>query len=375
MGWVAQPAPSARFSEGTPVTSFLADRGITYPIWQAPMAGVATPRLAAAVSNAGGLGSLGLGAMDATAARAAVAALDGLTDRPIHLNVFVNEPPRQNPDTERPWLAALASEFARFGAEPPDRLTAPYRSLTQDRDMQALLVERAPAIVSFHFGLPPSDLAAALRRAGTTLLVSVTDPSEADAAVAAGMDGLIAQGIEAGGHRGIFDPAAPDRRLPTATLTRLLVRDGRLPVIAAGGIMDGAGIRAALDLGTVAAQLGTAFVGCPESAADAAYRAALFSDAAGDTVLTAAISGRPARGLPNRLTAWADRHASLTPPAYPIAYAAAKALNRAAQDAGEGGYGAHWAGQGAPMARSLPAADLINALLGEMARGATADPV
>lgn len=347
--------------------SLLADSGVAHPIVQAPMAGVATPELAAAVSNAGGLGSLGLGAMDAAAARGAIDALAGLTTRPVHLNFFVNDPPVEDADRERAWLAALAPEFSRFGATGPDRLTAPYRSLTADPEMQALLVETAPAFVSFHFGLPPPDLAAALRQAGSRLLVSITDPAEADAAVAAGMDGLIAQGIEAGGHRGMFGPDKPDRRLPTATLTRLLVRDGRLPVISAGGIMDGAGIRAALDLGAVAAQLGTAFVGCPESAADAAYRAALFSDAARDTVLTSAISGRPARGLANRFTAWADRHATLRPPAYPLAYAAGKTLNRAALDAGDGGYGAHWAGQGAAMARSLPAASLIDTFLAEMA--------
>ena len=174
----------------------------------------------------------------------------------------------------------------------------------------------------------------------------------------------MAQGYEAGGHRGMFDPSAPDDRLGTFALTRLLATTSTLPVIAAGGIMDGAGIRAALNLGAIAAQLGTAFVACPESSADAAYRAALSSDAAHHTTMTTAISGRPARGLANRFTAWgADTTAQA--PDYPIAYDAGKALNAAAKAAGETGFGAQWAGQGAPLHRPMPAADLLALLHAE----------
>jgi len=179
----------------------------------------------------------------------------------------------------------------------------------------------------------------------------------------AGLDAVVAQGYEAGGHRGVFEPGAPDGQLGTHVLTRLLVQRLHVPVIAAGGIMDGAGIVAVLRLGAVAAQLGTAFVACPESSASAAHRAALLSGDAALTVMTTSISGRPARTLVNRFTALDATLSSLTPPDYPIAYDAGKALHAAAVQHGEHGYGAHWAGQGAPLARALPARELISEML------------
>jgi nitronate monooxygenase len=202
------------------------------------------------------------------------------------------------------------------------------------------------------------------------LLATATSLAEGRAAEAAGMDAVVAQGYEAGGHRGVFDPAAADERLGTLALTRLLVRRLGVPVVAAGGIMDGAGVAAVLRLGAVAAQLGTAFVACPESGAGAAYRAALLAGDAAHTVMTAGISGRPARCLANRFTALAETLAARTPPLippdYPIAYDAGKALHAAAAARGEHGYGAQWAGQGAPMARALPAAELIATLAREL---------
>jgi len=177
---------------------------------------------------------------------------------------------------------------------------------------------------------------------------------------------VIAQGYEAGGHRGVFDPNSLDDQLGTVALARLLVRELDIPVIAAGGMMDGAGIAAALRLGASAAQLGTAFIGCPESDADAGYRAALASDAAYHTIMTRVISGRPARSLSNRFTELGLRIAPGEVPAYPIAYHAGKALHAAAKAAQEPGYGAHWAGQGAPLARTLPAADLVGQLVREL---------
>ena len=198
-------------------------------------------------------------------------------------------------------------------------------------------------------------------------MASATNLRDARAIVGAGVDALIAQGYEAGGHRGLFDPAKPDDKLGTLALTRLLVRKFDIPVIAAGGIMDGAGIAAALKLGAVAAQLGTAVVGCPESLADQGYRAALKSEAANHTVMTAVISGRPARCLANRFTHWGSEVPPLEIPDYPIAYDAGKALHAAAKAKSEFGYGAQWAGQGAPLARSLPAADLVGQLARELA--------
>jgi len=200
------------------------------------------------------------------------------------------------------------------------------------------------------------------------LLASVTSVAEGRAAVDAGVQAVVAQGYEAGGHRGVFDADAEDDCLGTLALTRLLVCRLDVPVIAAGGIMDGAGIAAALRLGASAAQLGTAFLACPESDADAGYRQALASDAAYHTVMTRAISGRPARCLTNRFTVLGSGIALGQIPAYPIAYDAGKALNSAAKAADESGYGAQWAGQGAPLARVLPAAELVAALAEEYRR-------
>ena len=172
---------------------------------------------------------------------------------------------------------ALAAHFTRFGGQPPSALQEIYTSFSVDDGMLELLVRLRPEVVSFHFGIPSGERLQALRKAGCVLLASVTNLAEANTVVAAGVDGVIAQGYEAGGHRGVFDPQAPDDKLGTLALTRLLVQKlGGVPVIAAGGIMDGAGIAAALRLGAVAAQLGTAFGWeCPESSADQGYRAAL----------------------------------------------------------------------------------------------------
>ena len=344
----------------------LLDRlGLALPIIQAPMAGVSTPEMAAAVSNAGGLGSIGVGASDAAGARAMIAAVRARTGRAFNVNLFVHAAPRTDPAREAAWLAWLAPQFAGFGAEPPAGLRTIYTSFADDPAMLAMLVETAPPVVSFHFGLPPPEAIAALRARGVVLLATATSPAEARAAAAAGIDGVVAQGIEAGGHRGMFDPATPDDALGTMALTRLLVREAGLPVIAAGGIMDGAGIAAALSLGAVAAQLGTAFIACPESAADAAYRQALTGTGGAHTTLTTTISGRPARALADRFTALAGADAPV-PPDYPRAYDAGKALHAAAKARGEHGFGAQWAGQGAPLARAMPAAELVATLAAEL---------
>ncbi|WP_342658338.1 nitronate monooxygenase [Sphingomonas sp. NY01] len=337
---------------------------LSLPLVQAPMAGVSTPAMAAAVCEAGGLGSVALGASDAAGAAAMIADLRARTARPFAVNLFVHAAPHDDGDRAAGWIDALAPTFAEFDAVPPTALRAIYPSFVEDDAMLALLLATRPAVVSFHFGLPGSDRIAALRAVGCLLLASVTSPAEAAAARAAGIDVLVAQGIEAGGHRGVFDPAARDDALGTLALVRLLAR-AAVPVIAAGGIMDGAGVDAALALGAVAAQLGTAFIVCPESAADDAYRAALMGPGAAHTVMTRAISGRPARCLPNRFTALGERLAAAVP-AYPIAYDAGKALNAAAKAVGETGYGAQWAGQGAPLARAMPAGDLVRVIAGEM---------
>ncbi|NLP60311.1 NAD(P)H-dependent flavin oxidoreductase [Paraburkholderia sacchari] len=333
--------------------------GVRTPIIQAPMAGVSTPALAAAVSNAGGLGSLGVGATNAGGARKMIRDTRALTGKPFNINVFCHRPAVANAAVERAWLDWLAPVFAQYGATPPETLSEIYTSFVVDEAMQQMLVEEKPAVVSFHFGLPPAEVISDLKRAGITLLASATNLEEATQLADAGVDAIVAQGIEAGGHRGVFDPDAGDDRLGTFALTRLIVSEGRLPVIAAGGIMDGAGIAAALALGAQAVQLGTAFVACPETSIDDGYRRALLGAAARHTTFTAAISGRTARAMANKFTALGDDPRAPQIPAYPITYDAGKALHAAAKAQGEFGFGAQWAGQAAALARSLPAAELF----------------
>jgi nitronate monooxygenase len=340
--------------------------GIEVPIIQAPMAGVSSPAMAAAVANAGALGSIGIGATNAAGARQMMAEVRERSSGPFNVNVFCHQPAKSNPAVEAAWIERLRPEFNRLGAEPPTALTEIYKSFVEDDDMLATLLADKPKVVSFHFGAPPPDRVRALRDADIVLLGSATSVDEAGMLVRAGVHAVVAQGYEAGGHRGVFDPDAPDDRLGTMALTRLLVRQLDVPVIAAGGIMDGAGVSAALRLGAAAVQLGTAFIACPESLADAGYRAALASDAAHHTVMTRAISGRPARCLSNRFTALEQVIPAHEIPAYPIAYDAGKALNGAGKSAGEPGFGAQWAGQGAPLARVLPAANLVTTLAAEM---------
>ena len=336
--------------------------GIRHPIIQAPMVGVSTPALAAAVSNAGGLGSLGLGASTPAQARELIGQTRALTAQPFNLNLFCHRPAQADAQREAAWLAWLRPLFAEFGAEPPAALREIYPSFLADPAMLELLLAQRPAVVSFHFGLPPRAWLDALKAAGIRLLACVTSLREARLAEAAGVDALVAQGIEAGGHRGVFEPALGDAAMGTLALVRVLVRQCRLPVIAAGGIMDGAGIKAALALGAAGVQLGTAFVLCPESSANAAYREALQSERAHDTAITANISGRPARGLVNRL--YGEVGAAL--PDYAIAYDAAKALHAVASAQGCHDFAAQWAGQGAPLARALPAAELLALLVEEV---------
>jgi nitronate monooxygenase len=339
---------------------------IEWPIILAPMAGVGTPALAAAVSDAGGLGSLGVGATNAEGAKKMIAAFRTLSARPLNVNVFCHPPAKPDAGLESAWIERLRPEFARFDATPPTRLTEIYRSFVEDDDMLGAFLQEKPKVVSFHFGIPAPERVRALRDAGIILLASATNPQEAQAVADAGIHAVVAQGYEAGGHRGVFNTDAPDSNLGTMALTRLLTRRLDIPVIAAGGIMDGAGIAAALRLGAAAAQLGTAFIGTAESAADEGYRQLLASGAAHHTVMTAVISGRPARCLSNLFTALGAEVSAREIPAYPVTYDAGKALNAAAKAKGEPGYGAQWAGQGAPLARALPAAELMSTLIQEL---------
>jgi nitronate monooxygenase len=336
------------------------------PIIQAPMAGVSSPAMAAAVCAAGGLGSIAVGAMTAEQAREAIRMTRELGGRPLNVNVFAHAPAQSDARREAAWLARLAPEFERFGMQAPSTLREIYTSFLSDDAMLAALVDARPEVVSFHFGLPRREQLDALRAAGAVLFATATNLEEARAIEAAGCHAIVAQGYEAGGHRGMFDPDTEDTRLGTFALTRLIVRNTTLPVIAAGGIMDGAGIRAALSLGASAAQLGTAFIDTDESLASPAYRERLHGEAGHRTRMTRVISGRPARCLANDIVAWGEGIPDADVPDYPIAYDAGKALDAAAKAAGRTGYGAQWAGQGAPLARTLSTSALMRALIDEL---------
>lgn len=335
------------------------------PLLQAPMAGTATPELAAAVSNAGGIGGIGAGSSSVEQAQALILATRQRTERPFNVNFFCHRPATRDRAREAAWLDFLRPLFAEFGATPPAELQLRYPSFIENPAMVDMLVETRPAIVSFIFGVPAPAVVARLHAAGIALLGCATTPAEAAQVAAAGLDAVVAQGAEAGGHRGLFHPEAGDARLGTLALTRLLARDCPLPVIAAGGIMDGAGIAAARRLGAAGVQLGTAFIPCPESAAPDAHRAALSGIGGAATEITDVISGRPARGIINRMHRDVARAGRPPLPDYPVAYDAAKALAAAAGKRGNAQFRAFWAGQGAPLARALPAAELVATLLRE----------
>ncbi|MFV0409665.1 MAG: NAD(P)H-dependent flavin oxidoreductase [Paracoccus sp. (in: a-proteobacteria)] len=325
--------------------------GMRVPIVQAPMAGVSTPKLAAAVSNGGGLGSLGVAAMDAGRAGEEVRQTRALTGALFNVNVFCHRVPVRDAVREQAWLDGLVPDFARFGTAPPAALSDGYRPFPDDPDMLAMLLAERPGVVSFHFGLPPADQITALRESGAVLLGSAVNRKDAQKIKAAGLDGIVAQGWQAGGHRGLFDENGPDARLGVLDLLADL-KDVALPLIAAGGIMTGADVRAALDAGAAAAQCGTAFLVAEEAGTSPAHRAAL---AGGQTRMTRAISGRPARGVENLISSRDDSAA----PDYPLPYSALKALHGVAAKAGEYGYGPFWAGTGCAAARPGTAEEIL----------------
>lgn len=343
--------------------ALLTELGIQFPIIQAPMAGTSTVALAAAVSNAGGLGSLGLGICDVAQAREQIQQLKQATSKPFNINFFCHQPPISDPARERTWLTLLQPYFTEFNVQPPSQLDAGPLSFIDNPAMLEMLLDERPPVVSFHFGLPSTADIQALKQAGIKLLACATNLTEAKAIEDAGLHGIIAQGYEAGGHRGVFDPTQ-DVKLGLFSLLQLLSKECQLPIIAAGGIMHGQAVAQVMNMGASAAQMGTAFILCPESAANQAYREQLKSARAYRTDVTAVISGRPARGLVNRFhSELADQHALL--PAYPTTYSAGRALYAAASQQGCYDFAPFWAGQSAPLARELPASELVALLANE----------
>ena len=336
--------------------------GIAHPIIQAPMAGVQGSALAIAVSNAGGLGSLPCAMLSAEAMGQELEALRAGTARPFNVNFFCHEPPVPSPERESAWRAALAPHFAQFGIDPVTIPAGPGRIPFGD-ESAGVLERFKPAVVSFHFGLPSPALLARVKAWGSKVLSSATTVDEALWLERHGVDAVIAQGVEAGGHRGMFLTDDLTTQVGTFALVPQVVRAVKVPVIAAGGIADRAGVQAALALGAAGVQVGTAYLLCPEATTSAIHRAALKSDAARHTALTNLFTGRPARGIVNRLM---RESGPMSPaaPAFPLATAAIAPIRARAEATGSGDFSPLWSGQNAGGCLEIPAAELTRRLAG-----------
>ncbi|MFH8340607.1 nitronate monooxygenase [Streptomyces sp. AM6-12] len=342
---------------------------LRHPIVQAPMAGgVSVPELAAAVSEAGGLGFLAAGYKTADGMYQEIKRLRSLTDRPFGVNVFMPQPEYAESGAVEVYAHQLAGEAAWYETElgDPDH----GRDDGYDAKLAVLLDDPVP-VVSFHFGVPDRHALERLRRAGTVTLVTATTAEEAVAVERAGADAVIAQGVEAGGHQGTHRDVPENDGTGLGLLSLITqVREAvHLPVVAAGGIMRGAQIAAVLAAGASAAQLGTAFLAAPESGAPAVHKEALTNPLFVRTELTRAFTGRPARGLVNRFL---REHGPYAPAAYPEVNHLTSPLRKAAAKAGDAQGMALWAGQGHRLARELPAGQLVEVLAAELAEARAA---
>ncbi|ETK35475.1 nitronate monooxygenase [Microbispora sp. ATCC PTA-5024] len=342
----------------------VAPLGVEHPIIQAPMAGGgSTPALAAAVSSAGGLGFLAAGYRTAADVRDEIAAVRERTDRPFGVSVFVPGPETADDAAVALYRKELSGEAERYGLTLPE--SPAWDDDAWDAKVELLVAERVP-VAGFTFGCPPPEVAARLREVGSVVLVMVNTPWEAEAAAEAGADVICVQGPGAGGHQTAFLPPPPSWA-PPAALTDLVAQVRRVvdvPLVAAGGLMDGADIAAVLDAGAVAGQLGTAFLRTPESGAHPVHKAALADPHFTGTAFTTAFSGRTARGLANRFMA---EHEAGAPRCYPQVHHLTKGLRRAAAAQGDPEAMALWAGDGYRRGRELPAARLVEVLVEEIA--------
>jgi nitronate monooxygenase len=336
---------------------------VELPIIQAPMAGVQGSALAVAVANAGGLGSLPCALLGVDAMRAELAELRAQTRKPFNVNFFCHARPAGDDARDAAWRRALAPYFAELGVD-EGAITAGPARLPFDRAAADALADFAPAVVSFHFGLPPEELLARVRGWGAKVLSSATTVAEARWLEARGVDAIIAQGIEAGGHRGIFLSDDLSTQVGTLALVPQIVDSVKVPVIAAGGIADARGVAAALALGASGVQVGTAYLLCPEATTSALHRAALESDAARVTALTNVFTGRPARSIVNRLVRELGPMSGAAP-AFPLAASALAPLRARAESQGRSDFSPLWAGQNASRCRAVGAAEITR----ELARG------
>jgi nitronate monooxygenase len=338
--------------------------GISLPIIQAPMAGAQGSALAIAMSSAGGLGSLPCAMLAPDAMRRELAAIMAATDKPFNVNFFCHQPPAVDAQREARWRATLAPYYAEFGIDPATIAAGPGR-MPFNAEAADILDEFKPKVVSFHFGLPDDELLARARATGARIISSATTVDEALWLQQRGVDAIIAQGLEAGGHRGMFLTDDTSTQMGTFALLRQVVKAVWLPVIAAGGIADAAGVAAAMRLGAAAVQVGTAYLLCPESSISAIHRAALASPAARHTALTNVFSGRPARGIVNRVMRELGPMCDAAP-AFPLATTAIAPLRAKAESLGSGDFSPLWSGQDASGCREMPAAELTRLLAAEV---------
>ncbi|MGD9662480.1 MAG: NAD(P)H-dependent flavin oxidoreductase [Porticoccaceae bacterium] len=334
--------------------------GVDLPIIQAPMAGVQGSALTVAVSSAGGLGSLPCAMLEPDAMRRELAAIRAQTAKPYNVNFFCHQQPVPSAEREMAWKAALSPYFMEYGID-VDAIPAGAGRLPFSAETADLLEEFKPPILSFHFGLPSPALLARVQGWGAKILSSATTVEEARWLEAQGVDAVIAQGFEAGGHRGMFLSNDLCTQVGTLALVRQIVQAVKIPVIAAGGIADVQGVAAAMALGAAGVQIGTAYLLCPEATTSAIHRAALKSDSASTTAVTNVFTGRPARSIPNRIMRELGPISSAAP-AFPLAAAAIAPLRAAAESRGSGEFSPLWAGQNTSGCKEIAAAMLTREL-------------
>lgn len=338
--------------------------GLQLPIIQAPMAGMQASALAIAVSNAGGLGSLPCAMLSLEAMREELTKLKAGTKNPFNVNFFCHTPPAEDAKREQGWRSALGAYYKEYGIDPASIPAGPGRA-PFSKEAADVLEPFKPAVVSFHFGLPSADLLKRVKSWGAKVLASATTVDEARWLEEKGVDAVIAQGWEAGGHRGMFLTDDLSTQVGTFSLLPQVVRAVNVPVIAAGGIADADGVKAAMALGAQAVQVGTAYLLCPEATTSQVHRAALKSEAARHTAVTNVFSGRPARGIVNRIIRELGP-ISAAPPAFPLAVSAVAPLRAQAEAKGSGDFSPLWSGQNASGCREIPAGDLTRQLAGKL---------
>jgi len=338
--------------------------GIEYPVLLAPMAGFGTPELAIAVAEAGGLGALACATLTPEQSRAALDRIRAATAKPINLNFFCHRPPEDDPEREAGWRARLSPYYRELGLDPTMAVAPSSRAPFDDIFCEVVEAYR-PEVVSFHFGLPERGLLNRVKAAGAKVISSATTMAEARYLEAEGCDAIIAQGAEAGGHRGMFLTADVSGQIGTVSLVPQVVDAVRVPVIAAGGIADARGVVAALALGAAAVQIGTAFLLSPEARISPQHRRALETAEADETAITNVFTGRPARGVVNRLMRELGRF-SADAPAFPLAAGALAPLRAETEPLGSRDFMPLWSGQSARLARSRPAGDFVRSLAAEV---------